>query len=154
MEDTRLPNGGGVGGRMEQFAAYGHAIVSIAIFAMIGLLLGPLSAARKTSEGVESGADPAPDYSNATYRLHRAYLNAMEHAGLFVSVTVAAILAGASPFWVNVLASLFLVSRIVHLVVHLRGVGAPNMGPRTFIYTAGWACCLILGFMAVIGALT
>ena len=134
---------------MEPFAAYGHAIVSMALFAMMGLVLSPISAARKASEGVESGALPEPDYANPTYRLSRAYMNAMELCGMFTAVTVAAILAGASPFWVNLLASVFFLSRVAVAIVHIRGIGKPNLGLRTMIFTVGVACCMALGLLAI-----
>jgi len=66
---------------------------------------------------------------------------------------VAAILAGASPFWVNLLATVFLLSRLVVAFIHIRGIGAENMGPRTMIFVVGWAACLILGLMAIVAAI-
>ncbi len=138
---------------MEQFAEYGHAIVAMAVFAMFGLILGPVAAARSTAVGYAPGEVPKPDYGDAIYRLTRTYQNAMELAGLFTAVTVAALLAGASPFWVNILASVFLVSRVVLAVVHVAGVGKPNLGPRTYVFVIGWACCLILGIMAIVAVL-
>lgn len=134
---------------MEQFAAYGHAIASLALFALIGLILNPLSAAKKAKDGVPSGALPEPDYSDPSYRWSRAYLNATEVCGLFTAVTVAAILAGASPFWVNLLASLFVVSRIIVAIVHIRGIGQANNGPRTMIFAFGFFCCVLLGLLAI-----
>lgn len=137
---------------MEHFSEYGHAIVSLAVFAMLGLILSPISAARKADAGVAPGALPAPDYSDPTYRLSRAYMNAMELCGFFTAVTVAAILAGASPFWVNLLASVFLLSRFVMAFVHIRGIGKANLGPRSMIFGLGWVCCLALGVLAIVAA--
>ena len=139
---------------MEPFAAYGHAIVALALFALMGLILNPLSAAKKAKDGVPSGASPEPDYSNPSYRWSRAYLNATEVSGLFTGVTVAAILAGASPFWVNLLATLFVVSRIIVAFVHIRGIGAPNNGPRTMIFAFGFFCCVLIGLLAIAAVFT
>lgn len=135
---------------MEQFAEYGHAIVAMAVFALVGLLLGPVAAARCTAAGHAPGEVPKPDYGDANYRLMRASLNAVETAALFTAVTVAAILAGASPWWVNLLASVFLVSRLAVAVIHIAGIGQPNMGPRSIVFVIGWACCVILAIMAVV----
>lgn len=135
---------------MEQFAEYGHAIVSMAVFAMIGLLLGPVAAARSTAAGYAPGEVPKPDYGDVDYRLTRAYQNAMELTGMFTAVTVAAMLAGASPGWVNILASVFLISRVVVAIVHIAGIGKPNLGPRTIAFVVGWACCLLLAIMAIL----
>lgn len=139
---------------MEQFADYGHAIVSMAVFAMMGLLLGPVAAARSTAAGYAPGEVPKADYGDFDYRLTRAYQNAMELTGMFTAVTVSAMLAGASPGWVNILASVFLISRIVVAIVHISGVGKPNLGPRTIAFVVGWASCLLLAIIAVLAVFT
>ncbi|MEO3413833.1 MAPEG family protein [Roseovarius sp. CAU 1744] len=135
---------------MEQFAAYGHAIVAMAGTAVFGLLISPLSALRKSRVGLSPGCQPEPDYTSSVYRWHRAYCNLAETMGFFVACTLAAILAGASPFWVNLLASVFFLSRIVLAVVHINGIGKPHMGARSFIYVAGWLACLLLAIMAIV----
>ncbi len=135
---------------MEQFAEYGHAMVSLAGVSILGLLLSPLVAIRKMGKGLAAGSTPEGGYGDSAYRLHRAYGNLTENLGFFVAVVVAAILAGVSPFWVNLLASVFLISRIVLLAVHLMGVPPMNVGPRTMVYVVGWGCSLILGVMTIV----
>jgi len=135
---------------MEQFAQYAHAIVALAATAVIGLIISPLSAMKKASADLAPGCEPEADYSNEVYRWHRAYCNLSETIGFFAAVLIAAVLAGASPFWVNLLASVFFVSRLVHAFVHIKGIGKPNTGARSFSYVAGWLVCLILAVMAIL----
>ena len=105
---------------MEQFAAYGHAIVAMAGTAIFGL---PQPALGDAQIGDWSGTrlrSPTADYSSAVYRWHRAYGNLTETMGFFVAWSLAAILAGASPFWVNLscldlLSSAGLVLAFVHI---------------------------------------
>lgn len=134
---------------MEDLSQYGHAIVAVAGTAIMGLVMSPLTALRKQKLGLAPGASPEQDYGLETYRWHRAYLNLSETIGFFVAVTAAAIFAGVSPACVNWLASIFFISRIALVVVHVKGIGKPNMGPRSFIYVAGWLCCLLLGLAAI-----
>ncbi len=134
---------------MEAFAEYSHAIVAIALTALIGLAINPFSAIWKTSKGVTAGGPPNADYEDPAYRMDRAYQNLTEMMGIFTGVTAAAILAGASPFWVNLFASLFFVSRIAVAYVHVKGIGKPVQGPRTFIFVFGWACCIALAVLAI-----
>ena len=134
---------------MEQFAAYGHAIMAMAVIAVFQLLMAPLSAMRKSSAGLAPGAQPPADYADACYRWHRTYANLAESMGPFVAVTVAAILAGAAPFWVNLFAAGFLVARVVLAVVHIKGIGKPDMSIRSFTYVAGWLMCLGLAWLAI-----
>ncbi len=137
---------------MDAFAAYGHAIASLAGVALIALILGPLAAARKAKEGVTTGRAPEGGYDSATYRFWRAHLNTTEMLGIFVAVTVASMLVGVSSHLVNWLASLFFVSRLAHTIIYIRGIGAQNFGPRTFAFVFGWLMCLILGIAAILGA--
>ena len=137
---------------MEQFAAYSHAIVSVAVFVILTLLLGPVSAVRKAGAGVTAGGTPAEDYGSPVYRLHRAYMNATESVGPFAAAVAMAILAGANPFWINMLASVFLVARILVLVVHVAGVGAMNQGLRSIVFGIGLFCTVAIALMAIVAA--
>jgi uncharacterized MAPEG superfamily protein len=134
---------------MEQFAQYGHAIVALAAMAAFGLLLGPISGMRKRAHGLTPGAEPKADYADPCYRWHRAQQNTAEIIGPFAAVVLAAILAGANPFWVNLLASLFFVSRVLLTFVHVKGIGKPDVSLRSFTYIAGWLMCLILAILAI-----
>lgn len=138
---------------MEQFSQYGMALVSIGVFVIIVLMMSPLVAIRKSAAGLTAGSNPPGDYDNPTYRLNRAYLNATEITGPFVGATGAAMLAGASPFWVNLLAGIFVIGRVVNLAVHVGGLKPMDIGPRTFSYVIGWACCILLALMAVFAAI-
>ena len=138
---------------MEPFLAYGHAIVAMAATALFGLILGPLSALAKLNRGMVSGATPGEDYGDQAYRFNRAYLNLTENMGFFVAATVAAILAGADATWVNWLASIFFVARVLHFLVHFAGLGPMNFGPRTIVFTVGWACCIVLAVLAIFAIL-
>ena len=138
---------------MEGFAAYSYAIASLVIFTLIVLFMSPFTALAKQGKGLAPGATPEQDYADRSYRLNRAYLNGTEALPAFVTVTAAAILLGASPFWVNLLAAVTLVARVLMLVVHLQGIGKPNAGPRSILYVVGWACMVVLGIMALGAAL-
>lgn len=135
---------------MEPFMAYGHAIVALAATALFGLVINPLTAVAKMNAGHAAGATPSEDYEDKIYRVHRAYLNLTEVMGFFTAATVAAILAGAHPAWVNWLASIFFLARLAHFLVHYAGVGPMNLGPRTFVFVVGWLCCVILAGIAII----
>ena len=137
---------------MDLFTEYGHAVASVVIFSLIILVLAPFSALAKQAKGLAPGAAPAQDYSDSAYRMNRAYLNGTETLPAFVAVTVAAILMGVGPFWVNLLASIALVARVAMLVVHIRGVGKPNSGLRSITYVIAWACMVAMGVMALVAA--
>jgi uncharacterized MAPEG superfamily protein len=135
---------------MENFAPYGLALVSLAAVGLLGLLLSPLSALKKQASGLITGAAPAEDYADPAYRWNRAFMNLTETYGYFAGITVAAMLAGVSPFWVNLIAVIFLVTRLVVAFVHIRGIGQQTNGPRTVIYVVGWFAALVLAVLTVI----
>ncbi len=135
---------------MEPFAPYGHALVALAATAIFGLLMAPIAGMHKATLGLAPGCEPEADYSSPVYRWHRAYLNLAETMGFFAAVTVPAILAGGSPFWVNLYASVFFVSRVVMAVIHIRGLGAADTSLRSFAYALGMLMCVLLGLTAII----
>ncbi|KIC20996.1 MAPEG family protein [Leisingera sp. ANG-Vp] len=138
---------------MDAFDAYSHALAALVIFTLIILALSPFSALAKQKAGLAPGATPQEDYAEKAYRLNRAYLNGCETLPAFLTVTLVAVLAGAAPFWVNLLASVVLVSRIVMILIHLQGSGKPHGGLRSVFYVIGWACMAGLALMALVAAI-
>lgn len=134
----------------EIFAPYAPALAVLAGWALLMIVLAFLSV-RATPRARTDGGLPVRDYSDPAYRRSRAHLNAVENAGPFVAATAAAILAGAAPFWVNLLALLFLVARIAMAVVH---IGTENQPMRSLCFIAGLLCSLGLILLALLGALT
>ncbi len=138
---------------MEVFSPYAHAIASVAIFAIITLALSPAAGVARNRAGVAAGAMPPADYSNRDFRICRAYQNATENIGILAAVVLAAVLAGASPFWVNLFASLSVVFRLAMVYVHITGMGATkDPGPRTIFFVLGWLMMLLIAIMALVAA--
>lgn len=135
---------------MQDFAAYGLTLVSLVAVGALGLLLSPLSALKKQAKGLTTGASPDADYGDPAYRWNRAYMNLTETYGYFAGIAIAAMLAGVGPFWVNLIAGVFLVTRVLVAIVHVMGVGQPANGPRTVIYVIGWFAVLVLAVMTVV----
>ncbi len=134
---------------MEQFADYSHAIASLGLWALLNIVLGMLTTRGRTPEGRAECGLPKRDYSDPVYRTSRAHMNAVENSGPFVAATVAAVLAGAAPLWVNIFASVFIVSRVAMAVVHIR---TENQAMRSATFVVGWACMIALALMAVFAA--
>lgn len=128
-------------------ALYGHAIVSLAGWAVLMLVLAILAVAIPYGEKTPSG-HPVRNYADRGYRAHRAQMNAIEAAGPFVAAAVGAILVGAPPFWVNLLASVFLVARIATAVVH---IGTVNEPARSATWSVGVLCTVGLAGLAAWG---
>lgn len=58
---------------MEQFDAYSHAIASLALWALMSLVLGALSTIGRTAENRCACGQPKRDYSDVVYRRGRAF---------------------------------------------------------------------------------
>lgn len=132
----------------EIFAPYAHALASLGGWAILMLVLTFLSVVGKPRARTESG-HPVRDYSDPVYRRSRAFMNAIETTGPFIAATVAAILAGGSPFWVNLFASLFLATRVAMAVVH---IGTEIQPLRSVFWVVGLICCIALAVIAIFGA--
>ncbi len=133
---------------MTDLAAYSHALASLAGWGLMMVVLAVLSVVGTPLAKTDSGM-PVRDYSDPFYRRDRAFRNAIETTGPFIAVTLAAILVGASPFWVNLFASIFLVSRIAVAAVH---IGTEIQALRSAIWSVGMICVLALGLMGLVGA--
>ena len=134
---------------MEAFEAYSHALASLAGFSLLMMVLGAVSTVGRSPENRTQSGAVIRNYSDPTYRRGRAFANAMESAAPFIGATLAAILVGANPFWVNLFASLFLAARIAVAVVH---IGTEIQWLRSAIWTVGTVCILVLGVMGIWGA--
>ena len=132
---------------MAGFEAYGHAVVALALWAILCLVLGMLSTVGRTAENTCACGSPKRDYSNVVYRRGRAFANAIEISGPFIGATLAAMMAGADPFWVNIFASVFIASRIAVAVVH---IGTRIEPLRSVVWMIGLICVLALAIMAIV----
>lgn len=104
---------------------YSHAIAALALWAVLVCVLSILSTIGREAENRCACGKPKRDYNDPVYRRDRAFMNAIEGAGPFIAVTVAAMFVGAAPFWVNLFASVYLVARIGMAVVHIATVNQP-----------------------------
>lgn len=134
---------------MEAFATYSHAITSLALWALLVSVLGAVSTRGRTPENRSECGKPKRNYDDPWYRSERAFMNAVETSGPFIASTVAAILIGASPFWVNLFASVFIIARIVMGYVHIR---TTNQAARSICFSVGLVCILGLVVLTIVGA--
>jgi hypothetical protein len=67
---------------MEHFDAYSHAIASLALWAILRLVLNFVAVPGKTPENTTASGNPVRDYSSIVYRRGRAQANAIEISGL------------------------------------------------------------------------
>ncbi|AXI46081.1 MAPEG family protein [Sulfitobacter sp. SK012] len=135
---------------MEQFAAYGPAIVALALWGLLILVLTIYSTFGRTAEARCDCGKPKRDYADPVYRRERAYMNAVETSGPFIATTLAAMLAGGAVFWVNLLAAVFVISRIAMAAIH---IGTENQPMRSISFMVGFLVIIALGLIAVFAAL-
>jgi uncharacterized MAPEG superfamily protein len=130
--------------------AYAPTVVVLALWGILTFVLSIVAVVGKPRASCACG-QPARDYSDPTYRRHRAFQNALEATPFFLSATLAAIVIGAVPFWVNLLAVVFLIARLCTAGVH---VGTTIQPLRSIFWTVGVICCLGLAGLAVVAALS
>lgn len=135
---------------MEHFANYGHAILSIVLYAALAQVLNAMTGIRKANNKMKPGQHYEADYDSPAYRLDRAYMNGLEVLGIFAAVTFAAILAGANTFWVNLFASMVLVIRLVYTFAYFRKLGAPYGGLRTILSVLSALAILAIAVLTAI----
>jgi uncharacterized MAPEG superfamily protein len=131
---------------MPGFTDYRHAIASLALWAIWVMILSGLSSRGRTSAARSDCGKPKWDYSDRWYRSERAFMNAVEASGPFIAATLAAILAGAAPFWVNLFASVFITARVAVAIVH---IGTVNQPLRSAVWSIGLVCILAEAVLAL-----
>ncbi|WP_037227041.1 MAPEG family protein [Roseobacter sp. GAI101] len=131
---------------MDAFAAYSHALASLALWGVMISVLGAFSTRGRSAENRCDCGKPKRNYDDPAYRSERAFMNAVESSGPFIAVTVAAVLLGAAPFWVNVFASVFIVARLAMAFVHIRTTNQPM---RSVFFGVGLLCILALAILAL-----
>jgi len=134
---------------MEAFAAYNHALASLGGFALLMIVLGMVSTVGRTAENRCACGQVKRNYEDVAYRRGRAFMNAIEATGPFIAALLGAMFVGASPFWVNLFASVFLLGRIATAVVH---IGTTNEPLRSATWMVGLICTICLAVMTISGA--
>ena len=138
---------------LDQLVPYSGSIIGLMITGIIILLLGPAVGAKKASATIKPGSEPAQDYGDANYRLHRAHMNAVENYAQFAIPTLFAMLVGASVTWVAVLVWATVIARVAYTFVYLQNIGKPAQGVRTFVYVASWIFNVAMVILVIVAVL-
>ncbi|MEX3011656.1 MAPEG family protein [Hoeflea sp. TYP-13] len=138
---------------VEALAPYGGSIIGLMITGIIILVLTPAVAAKKAGADIKPGSEPANDYGDTNYRLHRTHMNAVENYAQFAIPTMFAMLLGASATWVAILVWATVVVRLLYTFVYLQNIGKPAQSVRSFTYVAGWVLNIAMVFVVIIAVL-
>lgn len=131
--------------------AYAHALAAVAVYALLVMVLAPLSTRSRTPEARAECGKPKRNYENQWYRTERAFANAVENGTPFLGSVVVAILVGAAPFWVNLLASIAIVGRLAMAFVHIK---TTNQSLRSACFGLTFVPTFGLALLGLIGAFT
>lgn len=138
---------------MQDFASYGWALAAVALYAVMTQVLNAATGIRKGKLKMVPGAHHEPDFNNPAYRLDRTYMNSVEMMVFYTALVLTAIMAGASPLWVNLFAVAGLLLRITANILYLRGIGGQYGGLRTGLIIGASAvniCLALLTFAAAV----
>jgi uncharacterized MAPEG superfamily protein len=139
---------------METFASYHTALVAVAGVALITLAQSAhVNVVRARNKLAPDAALPS-DYADPVFRVVRTFLNSTESLPTFAAAVFAAVLLGAAPFWINLLAALHLLFRLAYWPIYVSGVGAPAAGLRSFTWAAGWTVNVAIAVIAIVAGLT
>lgn len=138
---------------IEQLAPYSSSIIGLMVIGIIILVLGPLVGAKKAGAAIKPGSEPEQDYGDASYRLHRAHMNAVENYSQFAIPTLFAMLLGVSSTWVAGLVWATVIARLAYTFVYLQNIGKPAQSVRTFVYVAAWLFNVAMVILVIVAAL-
>lgn len=93
---------------------------------------------------VEGGHD------DSFWRCYRVHQNSLENFSPFAATVFAGVLVGASAGWINALAVIHVIARLVHWVVYTKGIGAVAAGPRTISYVIGFTANIVMAIVVLL----
>ena len=138
---------------IEAFEQYGHALASLALFALLSQVLSAVSAFKRSNAGFGPGQVPPTNYDDPVYRMCRSYHNTVDNVGAFAAAIGAAVLAGAAPFWVNLFASIAIVARLAFVFIYIRGIGPADLGVRSYVYVLSSLMTMLIAVLALLAVL-
>lgn len=126
-------------------AAYTFSIVGVLALCLTSIVLAINSGYSKGRAGVLSGPVHPADDENPLYRIDRAHLNSVEALAPFVVPALLAMMVGVGPALLATLVWLYVLIRLAHVAIYLRGGNAAKGGSvRTVLYVAGTVVTVIL----------
>ncbi len=135
---------------MPQLAAYQPAFLALALLTLAVLVQGFLAGILGLAGGEEiSGMPLKGDHTRFSFRTLRTYANSTENLPAFVATLLMATLVGVGAVFVNWLAVIHVVARMVFWAVYYSGIGKVGGGLRTIVYTIGLFANIVLAAMTV-----
>ena len=131
-------------------AAYHTSFLILATLSLIALvqsfLCAPLAFLR---EEQTPGLPLRHDHSMLSFRAMRTYSNTVENLPAFACALLAAVVGGAPPGLVNLVAAAYLGFRLLFWAVYYSGVGKVAGGLRTQAYVGGLMANIVLACAAI-----
>jgi uncharacterized MAPEG superfamily protein len=125
--------------------AYSLSILGLLLLCLVSVLLSIHSGYSKGRAGKLSGPVLPADDDNPLYRIDRAHLNSVEALAPFAIPAVIAMIVGLRPSVLAVLVWLFVLIRLAHVGIYLRGGSAAKGGSvRTVLYVSGAVVTVVL----------
>lgn len=124
---------------------YSASIYGLLVLCLVPLLLAGNAGRAKGAAGLPSGPVPDPGDDNPLHRIDRAHLNWVESLTAFVVPALLAMQVAIGPGFLAALVWLYVLFRLLHLFVYLRGGAAARGGSlRTGLYMLGMLVNVVL----------
>ncbi len=118
--------------------AYQPALVALIILCLAVLIQSFLAGILGLGKSDEEPGKPLKGtHNDLSFRILRTYANSTENLSMFGLTVFLAIVAGVSPAWVNWLAGVHVVIRLLYWAIYYSGIGKVAGGPRTMAYASG-----------------
>jgi uncharacterized MAPEG superfamily protein len=135
--------------------AYSFSIVGVLVLCLLSILLAVYSGSSKGRAGALSGPVLPLDDNNLLYRIDRVHLNMVEALPPFVVPALLAMMVGVSSVTLATLVWVYVVIRLIHVAVYLRGGKAAKGGSiRTILYVSGALVTVVLIAVTAVAAIT
>ena len=117
------------------FSDYSLALTALTLLCFIICIQSVIAGAiglGKSNE--EPGLPLKGSHNDFSFRTLRTYANSVENLPMFGLIVLLAIFIGVEPKWVNWLAVIHVVCRVLYWAIYYSGIGKVEGGPRTITY--------------------
>jgi uncharacterized MAPEG superfamily protein len=124
---------------------YGAVFVSFLGLGILFLVQAVVADALAIRAGHVPGTPVAGGHDDLLFRATRAQANTIENLGAFLVLSLAAVFLGGGPWWTNVFAGTFVVSRLGHMLAYYLDLRLV----RSTFFSIGVGCLVGLAVVGV-----
>jgi len=131
---------------MEQYY-WTYLAIFIGIATLVVQTFVAMRAHRKQKQYIPGIVDEKLGHESFVFRSHRTYQNSLENAPLMFFTLILAMMVNVDPFTLAILAWVFVVARIIHMMLYYKIATEKNPSPRSYFFLIAFLANVVTLFL-------